>query len=35
MNKYGTYSKYLVGCVKLSGGLIHTQILDDWVYQCY
>ena len=35
MNKYGTYSKYLVGCVKLSSGLIHTQILDDWVYQCY
>lgn len=35
MNKYCTYSKYLVGCVKLSSSLIHTQILDDWIYQCY
>lgn len=35
MNKYGTYSKYLVGCVKFSSSLNHTLILDDWVYQCY
>lgn len=35
MNKYNTYSKYLVDYVKLSSNLSHTQILDDWVYQCY
>ena len=35
MNKYYTYNRYLVGCVKFSSGLIKTQILDDWVYQCY
>lgn len=35
MNKYCTYDRYLVGCVKFSSSLNHTLILDDWVYQCY
>ena len=35
MNKYCTYDRYLVDCVKFSSSLNHTLILDDWVYQCY